>query len=146
GVGVSPASLSLSDSPTYDFGPVATGDSAEKTITVTNGGTFDASAVSGSGLAAPFSFKGGTYPGTGGTCGSTLTGGSSCNVVVVFAPVTIGNLSDTLDIPYYDGVNNQTANRALQGIGTLPATLTISDGPTFNFGSLPYGASTTKSF
>ena len=146
GTGVTAASITISDGPTYDYGPVATGDTVEKTLTISNAGTFTASAMTGVGLAAPFTFKGGTYPGTGGTCASTLAGGGNCTVIIVFAPTATGNLSDTLDMNYFNGVSAQTSSRALQGVGTLPATLVISDGPTYNFGTLPYGAAATKSF
>ena len=146
GTGVTPASLAVSDGPTYDYGPIATGGVAEKTFTITNTGSFTASSMSGTGLAAPFTFKGGSYPGTGGSCASTLAGGNTCTVVVRFAPVTTGTQSDVLEMNYNDGVVAQMAPRTIQGVGTLPATLTISDGPTYNFGSIPYGATATKSF
>ncbi|HMN68444.1 MAG TPA: choice-of-anchor D domain-containing protein, partial [Bdellovibrionales bacterium] len=146
GTGVTPASVTITDGPAYDFGAVATGKVVEKTLTLANAGTFNATGMTGTGLAAPFTFKGGTYPGTGGTCGNTLVGGANCTVVVAFAPVSTGTLSDTLEVYYFNGVNAQLSSRALQGVGTLPATLAISDGPTYSFGTLAYGASSIKSF
>ena len=37
-----------------------------------------------SGLGSTFTYTGGTSPGTGGTCGSSLSGGSSCTVNLSF--------------------------------------------------------------
>ncbi len=64
--------LTISDGATYNYGNVATGGSLDKTFTITNGGGATAT-ISGSALAAPYSYKGGgAFPGTGGTCGATL--------------------------------------------------------------------------
>ena len=146
GTSVNPASLTLSDSPSYDFGSKAIGSTSEKTITVTNGGDFVASSMAGAGLAAPFTFKGGSYPGTGGTCTGTLNGGGSCTIVVTFAPTSTGSQSDTVEVNYFNGASNQVAGRLLQGTGAQPASLLISDGPSYDFGTVANGAVKEKSF
>src|SRR5262249_6562742 len=51
-------------------------------ITLANSGDGAASNLSMSGLMAPFAFKGGTYPGTGGDCGNQLAPATSCSVIV----------------------------------------------------------------
>ena len=44
-----------------------------KTLTILNDGQVAATSIAATpGLAAPFAFKGGTYPGTGGTCAGRL--------------------------------------------------------------------------
>lgn len=144
GSGVTPALLSISDSPTYDFGAVATGDVAEKSLLVSNTGAFSASAIMASGLSAPFGFKGGTFPGTGGTCSTSLNAGASCTIAVTFAPTTTGTLSSTLQLAYNNGTSAQTTSRGVQGVGAVPATLTLSEGPTLSFGSVPAGAVVSK--
>ena len=60
---------------------------------VLNGSTvFPAQGIAFSGLAAPFGFSGatpgtfGTYPGAGGTCGTSMATGTSCVVAVRFHP------------------------------------------------------------
>ena len=108
--------LVISDGPTYDFGSLLTGNTADHSFTVSNIGVSAATAVSGSGLAAPFSFQGGAYPGTGGTCGATIASGASCSVVVTFAPIALGASSDTLTINYVDGVAS-AATRDILGTG-----------------------------
>ena len=80
----------------------------EKTFTVTNSGGVSAASASGSGLSLPFKFKGGSYPGTGGTCGTTIVVGT-CTVVVEYNPTVTGSHSDTFNLDYYDGATNQTA-------------------------------------
>src|SRR4051812_43395305 len=39
----------------------------------------------------PIAFKGGTYPGTGGTCGHVLHTGEGCSVVVSYDPTSIAS-------------------------------------------------------
>jgi hypothetical protein len=147
GTAVAPASITLSDGGTYDFGTWATGSTREKTITLTNGGSFTASGMSGGGLAAPFTFKGGSgYPGTGGNCSTSLAPAGTCTIVVVYAPTATGTQTDTVEISYNDGANAQQATRPLQGTGAAPATLTISDGVTFSFGTVANGSTTDKTF
>ena len=85
------------------------------------------------GLAAPFAFAGGTYPGTAGTCAGTLAGGASCTLVVDYAPVALGALTDTIDLNYNDGLVLQSATRDVTGTGANPALVGISDGPTYEF-------------
>ncbi len=140
------AELTISDGPTYDYGVVVPGGNATHTFTVTNTGALQATAIAdGSGLASPYSFQGGTYPGTGGTCGTTLNAAATCTVVVDFDPASVGSYTDTLIISYNDSVNAQTAERAIDGESAL-AVLSISDGPTHDFGNLVPGQTTSHTF
>lgn len=137
GTGQNPASLTISDGPTYDYGSVVIGSAAvEKIFTVTNAaGVAGATAMSGSGLAAPFVFKGTTYPGTGGTCGTTLSAGASCTIVVTYTPLTQAVHTDAIDLSYHNGAITTSTSRAVQGTGTSPVTLTISDATVYDFGT-----------
>lgn len=146
GTGATPGLLTISDSPSYNYGTVTTGGSRDKTFVITNTGGFQAATVTGSGLAAPFTFKGGVFPGTGGTCGATIASGANCEVVVTFAPVTNGASTDELVINYNDGVGAQSVSRTLDGNAVSPAQLSISDGPVFNFGAIPNGGLAEKTF
>lgn len=49
-----------------------------------------------SALNLPFKFKGGSYPGVGGTCGTGIS--SDCTVVVNFEPASAGNFSQVLSL------------------------------------------------
>lgn len=74
-------------SSTYAFGTLAHTSSADVTFDVTNIGGQKASSLSST-LTTPFLFRGGAYPGHGGTCSLTLEAGDSCTVVVEFTPTS----------------------------------------------------------
>ncbi len=146
GTGVPPALLTLSDGPTFDFGAVVSTGSQDKTFTVNNSGSLSATSVTGGGLSAPFTYKGGAYPGTGGTCGGTINASATCTIVVTFNPTATGPFSSTVSLGYQDGAQAQSATRPVQGTGATPASITISDGPTYNFGNLANGSSADQTF
>src|SRR5665213_1068713 len=102
--------------------------------------------VNGAAIAAPFTFKGGAYPGTAATCGATLAAGGSCTVIVTYSPVTVAVHTATLTLNYNDSIAAQTTSRNVQGTGVAPAVLAISDGPTYNYGVQPTGGATDKTF
>ncbi len=97
--------------------------------------------MAGATLAAPYSFAGGSYPGTGGTCAATLAATATCSVVVEYAPVAAGTHTETLTINYFDRVASQSATRPMTGTGVNPALLVIDQGPTYNFGTVAVGGS-----
>src|SRR3569623_1823332 len=123
---------------------MALGSSTDATLTITNTGSYQATAMSGGGLAAPFDFKGGTYPGTGGTCAASLAGLTSCTVVVTYSPTALGIQNSSIDLAYNDGAAAQTTSRPVTGTGLSPAVITLSDGPIYDFGTLPLGSVTDK--
>ena len=140
GTGGAPAALAISDGSTYDYQTRATGSTTSHTFTVTNSGGVDATALAPGGVSGAFAFTGSGYPGAGGTCGATLAAGASCTMTVAFAPTTGGLKTATVTLGYGDGVATQSATRPLQGTGAAPATLTLSDTPTFAFGIAANGA------
>ncbi|MCA9324548.1 choice-of-anchor D domain-containing protein, partial [Candidatus Saccharibacteria bacterium] len=146
GTGVDPAQLVISNAPLYDFSDRAVGSTNEVTLTIDNTGGFGATAMAGSGLAAPYTFKGGSYPGSGGSCGATLSAGGSCTIVVRYAPVATGSTSDTVLIDYNDGVASQQTSRDVQGNGVVAAFLLISDATTYNYGNQARGSDTDHTF
>lgn len=143
------AKLNISDGPTFDFGSVTVGSSSDHTLTIANFGQSGALSVSGGGLAAPFSFKGGVFPGTGGTCGATLNNGAACSIVVSYSPSSAVISSDQIVLNFFNGIAAKSITRDLSGTGVAAptfATLAISDGPSYNFGSITVGSSQDKSF
>ncbi len=134
---VSAAVLAFSNSPELDFGTVAISGSQSELLTITNSGAVSATAMSGVALSAPFSFTGGAYPGTGGTCGATLAAAGNCTVAISFSPASGGVFTDTLALDYHDGSAMVQATRNLRGTGASPAILTISDVNPFDFGMQP---------
>jgi hypothetical protein len=140
------AILSLSDSPTYGFGLKMTGTSTDKTLTLSNSGGVAATSIAdGGSLADPFDYKGGNFPGKGGTCTSVLSGLASCTIVVTFAPTSGGAFSEALLINYDDGVSPESATVNFTG-SSGQAILGISDGPTYDYGSQNPGSTTSQTF
>lgn len=127
GVGAAPASLGISDGPAYNFGSIIVGNTPEKIITVSNSGSVAASAMTGSGLDAPFSFKGGNYPGIGGDCGGTLAVAGSCTLVVVYNPGNVSSHTDEINISYHNGAAPDSTTRVLNGTGVLGGLDQIDD-------------------
>lgn len=146
GTAVNPAVLAISDGATYDFGSHTVGTNTDYALTVTNTGGGTASALSAAALTAPFTFKGGVYPGTGGNCALTLGSGASCTIVIRFSPVAPGGFSDTIDLSYNDGINTLNTTRPTTGTGGSVANLSISDGPTYDYGSIAKSYTSDKTF
>ena len=86
---IGPAVLSVSPA-SIDFGNVDIGVSADSTLTIQNTGGSAATSLSGSFANTAFKFKGGSYPGTGGTCpaSGTVGAGVTCTLIVVFSPTS----------------------------------------------------------
>lgn len=113
------ANLIISDGPNYDFGSQLVGSQLEHQFTVTNQGKQIASQIKSSFyLSQTFFYKGGTYPGTGGTCSSDILPSTSCTVIVVFAPKSNQTSQAGLTLNYFDGLNHtETTGNTLRGTG-----------------------------
>ena len=139
--------LTISESDPYDYGSVAVGSTVLHTFTITNTGSGAATSISEIGLAAPFSFSGGVYPGTGGTCTAVLSGGgTNCDIVVEFSPTSVGLNTDSIEIAYNDGVSTQTTVRSIEGTGATPASLVISESDPYDYGSIATSNSADHTF
>ena len=115
------------DPPTFAFGARGVGSKTTATFYLTNTGAAGATSLSGGGLAAPFTFAGGSYPGSGGSCAGSLAAGDSCTVVVVFGPGSPTASAGTLSVDYNDGGGAASATRHLAGSGTAEPVLTVQD-------------------
>ena len=112
------ARLAVSDGPDYNFGLVTVGSSKHKTFTVTNRGKSDASKIAGVLYVSAFSFKGGAYPGDGGTCQSMLLPAKVCTVVVTFAPNYVGSFEEALHLNFFNGeAEDKVSYPTLKGAG-----------------------------
>src|SRR5262249_36597418 len=128
--------------PMSDLGVVGVGHSTDRTLTVSNVGGAGASAIAFAALSPPYSWSGGAFPGTGGTCTTTLASGTSCAVVITVAPTTGGTFATTGQATFNDGSATQSARRSLTGQGIDAAYLVVSDwsgggggGSAFDFGT-----------
>lgn len=95
------------------------GTISDRTVVLQNVGLTQANSVS---LATPsisgaFSFRGGSFPGLGGTCsdGSVLLPNQQCSIVVRFQPTSETSFSDNLKITYTVGSNSMESNLPLAG-------------------------------
>lgn len=103
-----PALLAVLGGPDYSYGFEPVGVSADHSFTVANNGGLIATNVAGAlYLTQAFSFKGGSYPGQGGDCGSTIGSGQSCTVVVTFTPPDALTYETSINFSYFDGTNTQ---------------------------------------
>lgn len=115
------ALLSVSDRPTYDFGFVPIDSESIKVFTVTNIGRLPASQMTGSYLLSiNFNFRGGSYPGTSGTCSTSLEPTKSCTLEISFIPKYEGTFQDTVRLMYHNGENlTSTSEPIIRGRGQL---------------------------
>lgn len=120
-----------------DFGPLAIGNDHSLSLTISNMGNAPANSMTGQGLEVPFQFLGGSFPGQGGSCTSSLGVNESCTIVVEFVPQSVGVFADTLQILYDNGDSIQTLSHGVLGAGSNSlALLILSHGPYFDFGKV----------
>ena len=105
----------------YDMGtqPVDSGGTSQ-VFTLANEGPVAVSALSVEGLPSyqsHFDFEGGTYPGTGGTCGTALEPGQTCTMAIAFTPTTTGSKSATIYIDFTGANGPATYEFRLRGLG-----------------------------
>lgn len=124
--GVKRSSLVISDAVTFDYGIVAAGTPVDKVFTLTNTSAAAANGIAGAAFTganpAAYTFKGGTFPGTGGDCMGTLVGFGACTFVVTASDVVAATRTATTNINYNDGVSSQTATRPLTATFTTTPT------------------------
>lgn len=133
GKGVALGYLEMTPIPnSYDFGKIIVGrDSAARTVTLTNTGLANATAISPI-LPTPFYYLDGTMPGTGGSCPSTtnftLTPGASCTFKVIFTPDTAALRIFYMSVTYHNGEYvGDIVKYTFSGTGETPANLIIED-------------------
>lgn len=96
--------------------------------------TMGQASVAGERPQAPFAYKGGNYPGTGGTCGSTLAAYSTCTVVLSYNPSSYSTTAQTFRQEYDNavlttqGVANITGATGLSSIAVTPSTASYTVG------------------
>src|SRR5262249_11551001 len=119
--------IGINFGPEFDFGTWGVGITGEHTFWIYNQGARDATAVASTSPSGPFSWKGGSYPGTGGTCATAIAAGTRCSVVAAFTPTAAGAATATFTVGYQDGVGAQSATRPVRGTGTTDALVEIAE-------------------
>ena len=106
-----PMALVLGDG-NHDFGVVAAGASVEHTFTLRNVGKLAATLLAPVIPLAPFGYRGGSYPGDGGSCGSDLAAKSTCRLVAVAmptSPTVPDRIAGAVGVEYSDPGGRQVA-------------------------------------
>ncbi len=113
------ALLTVSESPNYDYGSLTVGNSLDHAFTVTNIGNANASGLTCTLATSAFNFKGGSFPGIGGTCETTLAANASCQIVITFAPQYAASFTQIIVIDYFNAVMQTSTNDpTITGTGT----------------------------
>lgn len=128
-----PADLALAGGNNYDFGSVETGSIVSMTLTLENRGGVVATVITPTSLAAPFYYVGASYPGTGGTCGTSLPAQMSCTLQVRFYPTTVGSFSGSLSLSYQSGASAFLMSANLTGTGYANPLPVITRVPCFSY-------------
>ncbi len=117
---------------TAGFGQVVVDLAGQTTATLVNPTGSAVSLSSPVLTGAGVSFKGGSYPGTGGTCGASLAGGATCTVVLNYVPSAPTTLSGDFTISYG---GSRTATLSLSGVGKLLCSGNLLTNALFENGS-----------
>lgn len=168
-----PGSITLTGGLSKNFVDTQITQSSQININISNTGGESISSLQFAGLNTVFHFEGGSFPGTGGSCSTSLSAGSSCRVVISFSPTSLGANNLNFQIQFFDSVSSQSINVQLNGNATLPPPPTIiglsdastptnlaelswscdqtcefrsviNQNPTHDFGSSSYGSTTQQ--
>ncbi|AZZ35976.1 hypothetical protein CIK05_03930 [Bdellovibrio sp. qaytius] len=143
-------SVVITDAPAYAYPTANAGVTVDRTFTVTNLGAYTASQINAASFTTTnFTFKGGTFPGTGGNCSSTLPPASSCALVVTAGSIMGGTYNDQLILNYLSAVP-QSATVALSfasNANTSPTITTIASRNVYeaNYPYIPFQISDAES-
>jgi Abnormal spindle-like microcephaly-assoc'd, ASPM-SPD-2-Hydin len=99
----------------FDFGFSALEETSEQTLVVTNPSSELMTSLVGTILNPHFRFKGGPYPGLGGTCTKELEPNAECKIVMTFKPKELGEKRALVRINYWEGPTPKTSFRPLIG-------------------------------
>lgn len=118
GEGTTESNLVFTEAPTYDFGLTPINTNKSGALTLTNNGGATANLIGfGSNLNSGFFYAGGAYPGTSGTCSSTLASGASCRLSLLFSPSQAIVYNLTVGFEYYSGTRTRLSGITLKGTG-----------------------------
>lgn len=141
------AFLEFDDSSDFDFGIHEVVDQVERVFIVKNNGGLTARNIIPGALEAPFNFKGGAYPGIGGTCSNELKSKQTCLITIVMAPTIYEEVLKSLSLDYYSGDNVTNLSSSLQAmIVSIEANVLILAGGIQDFGSSTLQKAVTKKF
>ena len=117
---LSPAQINFPSGNTANFGNIKVSESISLQIQIHNNGQEQANSISVSGLEDDFEILDGSFPGTGGTCSSSLAPNASCNIVINYSPTAVENDNLSIALNYQNNNGPQSISLNLSGEGTLP--------------------------
>lgn len=125
------ASLGMFTSGVYGFTlPLPAGETQDVTLTVLNSGGAAATKITDlTAQSSILSYKGGAYPGTGGSCGDSLGPGSTCTLVVTLVAPTTGERTSLVVLQYYDGVVYTTDAHQVEAVAVTGTFATAPHAP-----------------
>lgn len=142
GKAVTKAVLSFS-SQQVNFGDVPVTGEKTSIVNISNSGGATAELRLKNILGEKFSFSGGAFPGTNGTCSDKLLGNSSCSVSLKIKPDSVGQVLGSLSLSYFDGkIEKETSVVSLSALGKLPAN--INSNSVGSFDQTVLGSNKTK--
>jgi len=117
----------ISHGPSYNFGTASLINTYIIPVAVTNVGRTNATALEAQFASSnDIGFLGGTYPGTAGTCGDTITPVSACVLVLAYSPTASGSVNNTLRISFNDGQKDWNVERVFSGTAQAPQWTWVS--------------------
>lgn len=131
------AAVAFDPEASLDLGILVLQTSVDATLTLRNTGDATAALGNVTSSAAALTLKDGNYPGSGGSCTTTLAPAATCTLVFTFTPTNVGPVDAIVNVVYDDGAgNSQMASRQVSGTGRNQDSLTISDADLFDFGAV----------
>ncbi len=124
----------LKSSSDVSFSDTSVEFSSSQFLEITNSGETKAMDFTATIDGSSFSYTGGSFPGTGGTCEDNLEGyDTTCLLSIDFSPATGGAKSSSLNISFDNGTSTTSYSVNLYGVGIAqgsPDTTFSSDGKT----------------
>jgi hypothetical protein len=141
------AFLKFDDGSDFDFGIFETNQELTRTYTLNNVGGLAAKNVVPTSIDLPFSYKGGTYPGVGGTCGTSILAYSSCTIVIQLQTTAYENALKSFSIDYQNGNGLATLSGSIQAlVVSIEADLNILAAGVQDYGSATLEKGVAKKF
>ena len=132
--------VTISNGPIFNFGIIPINTTVDKTLYINNASELASYLMQSNNLTQPqFTYKGGAYPGTGGTCTSSLQRGNTCTLVLTAqSNVATATVSDTLKVSFNTTTGAASTTRQIQAQFTSTTISSIFINPNsgnFNIGN-----------
>ncbi|MBC8069184.1 MAG: hypothetical protein IAG13_12690 [Deltaproteobacteria bacterium] len=131
------AHLEITEAPQFDFGDVELSDVAAHAFEVSNLGTVDATGIAAELQGEGYTWRGGAFPGEGGSCSTSLAPAQACEIVVAWSAATWGDAIGQLEVRYDDSRDGHSATATLHARGVGSTTNLVDNGDAEDGGAPP---------